>query len=107
MQAARTGRTRESSCNFGPLAPWPRSVHGLAESQSTLYVALDRAAVKKSIWLRRRAGILQDGVEQLEIAPLKIAGDINPADAETKYLPYEAWRKLLEYSNNFGAGAGM
>ena len=89
---------------FGPLPLGP----GLyIDSQSTLYVALDRAAVKKSIWLRRRAGILQDGVEQLEIAPLKIAGDINPADAETKYLPYEAWRKLLEYSNNFGAGAGM
>ena len=105
MQAARTGRTRESSCNFWPLAPWLRSVYRLAVD--ALRGTIDRAAVKKSIWLRRRAGILQDGVEQLEIAPLKIAGDINPADAETKYLPYEAWRKLLEYSNNFGAGAGM
>ena len=76
------------------------------DSMSTLYVALDRAAVKKSVWLRRRAGILQDGVDHLEISPLKIEGTINPADAETKYLPFEVWRKLLEYSNNFGAGAG-
>ena len=70
------------------------------DSISTWFVALDRAAVKKSVWLRRRAKMVQDGVEQLEVAPKKIDGEDNPADAETKYLTYAVWRRFVDYANN-------
>ena len=70
------------------------------DSLSTWFVALDKAAVKKSIWLRRRAVMLQDGVDQGEIRPLKIAGEDNLADAETKYLVFHVWRRLMAESNN-------
>ena len=76
------------------------------DSQSALYVALDRAAVKKSVWLRRRASMLQEGVEQLEIDPRKVAGEDNLADNETKYKTYGEWRRLVNASNNLSAGDG-
>ena len=70
------------------------------DSLSTWFVALDKAAVKKSIWLRRRAVMLQDGVDQGEVRPLKIAGEDNLADVETKYLVFHVWRRLMAEANN-------
>ena len=70
------------------------------DSASTVFVAKDEAGVKKSVWLIRRAAVLHDSVEHHEIEPIHIPERFMIADAFTKYLPYEVWRRHMDYLLN-------
>ena len=70
------------------------------DSLSTVFVTKSDQAEKKSIWLRRRAAVLQEGVEYNEIAPIHIPGTDMVADAFTKYLVHKTWRRLMHYACN-------
>ena len=70
------------------------------DSASVIYVIHDRAAVKKSLWILRRAAILQEAAEYGEIMAVKISGDDNFSDPETKQLHVKAWQRHLWYANN-------
>ena len=71
------------------------------DSSSCVFVIHDARAVgKKSIWIRRRAAILQEAQRMKEIIAVKIDGKDNPSDAETKALAFKMWRRLVWYSNN-------
>jgi len=70
------------------------------DSASTVFVAKDDAGVKKSVWLIRRAAVLQESVEHREIEPIHISEQYMVADAFTKYLPYDVWRRHMNYLLN-------
>jgi hypothetical protein len=75
------------------------------DSASTVFVAMDRASVKRSIWLRRRAVIVQEGVELGEILPTKISERDNCSDVETKYLIFKIWARHMHYTHNLPGDA--
>jgi hypothetical protein len=54
------------------------------DSQSTVFVANDAAAIKKSIWVSRRAAVLRDAVDLNEVKFLKIDRGDNIADYLTR-----------------------
>ena len=60
----------------------------------------NRAAVKRSVWLRRRAVVVQEGVELGEIYPTKISERDNCSDPFTKYLVFHVWRRHMHYVHN-------
>jgi hypothetical protein len=72
------------------------------DSATTVFVAKDDTAVKKSIWLIRRVAVLEDSVVHGEIQPLYISEKDMVADPFTKYLPYEVWHRHMHYALNFG-----
>jgi hypothetical protein len=65
----------------------------LLDSQSTIFVASDDAAVKKSAWLLRRSLVLRDGVKEGDFEPLFVPDKDNPADPATKYKELAVWRR--------------
>ena len=67
------------------------------DSATTVFVASNDAAVKKSVWLVRRAIVLQDGVAFDEIAPIHISEQDMVADPFTKYLVYRIGRGVFTY----------
>ena len=58
-------------------------------------------AVKKSVWLIRRAAVLEDGVVHGEIEPLHISEKDMVADPFTKYLVYGVWIRHMHYALNY------
>jgi len=70
------------------------------DSASTVFVAMNRASIKRSVWLRRRALVVQEGVTMGEVVPIKIGERDNCSDAETKYLIYSVWRRHMHYTHN-------
>jgi hypothetical protein len=70
------------------------------DSASAIFVIHDRAAVKRSIWLLRRATILQESAEYGDIIAIKIPGVDNFSDPETKQVSSKVWRRHLWYANN-------
>ena len=70
------------------------------DSASTVFVAKDDTGVKKSVWLIRRAAVLQESAEFKEIEPIHISERHMVADAFTKYLPHEVWRRHMNYLLN-------
>ena len=56
------------------------------------------SAIKKSVWLRRRALVLQEGVELDDITIYHIHESCMVADPFTKYLTYHVWRRNIEYA---------
>jgi hypothetical protein len=72
----------------------------LIDSATTIYVATDDTAVKRSMWLARRASVMQEGVEAEEIEPIKISEDLNAADMHTKYLTYPVWKRHVWHVHN-------
>jgi hypothetical protein len=75
------------------------------DSASTIFVAKDLAAVKKSIWTIRKAMVLHEGVVLNDIDPRKIDESDNVSDPGTKYLPYPAWNRHWTWTLNAGAAA--
>jgi hypothetical protein len=65
----------------------------LFDSQSTIYVATDDTAVKKSAWTIRRCAVLRDGVRLGELIPLKIGERDMTADIASKYCALLVWRR--------------
>jgi hypothetical protein len=70
------------------------------DAASTIFIIHDQRSVKKSLWTRRRALILQEAQLMQEIVALKISEADNFSDSETKNLKLKVWRRLLWYSNN-------
>ena len=57
-------------------------------------------AVKKSVWLVRRAAVLQEGVFFSEITPLHVPEYNMVADPLTKYLTFPVWSRHMWYLLN-------
>ena len=70
------------------------------DSASTIFVIADSAAVKKTMWLNRRATILQEAQMMGDIIAIKIGEHDNFADPETKLLIIRTWRRHLWYVHN-------
>ena len=70
------------------------------DSASAIFVINDKSAVKRSVWLLRRAAILQEAVEMGEIVAIKIGEADNFADPETKAMLIKVWERHLSYVNN-------
>ena len=70
------------------------------DSKTTVFVSNDDKAVKKSVWLLRRAAVLSDGTAHNEIITLHVREYDMVADPFTKYLPYGTWRRLTHYLLN-------
>ena len=70
------------------------------DSKTTVFVAKTDTAIKKSVWLIRRAAVLEDGVVHGEIEPYHISEKDMVADPFTKYLPLEVWRRHMHYVLN-------
>ena len=64
-------------------------------------LGLARTAVKKSVWLIRRAAVLEDGVVHGEIEPIHISERDMVADPFTKYLVYMVWVRHMHYALNY------
>ena len=70
------------------------------DSKTTIYVANDDAAAKKSVWLKRRVDVLHDCVGLGEVTPLYLSEKDMAADPMTKYLPYAVWLRHMNYIIN-------
>ena len=73
------------------------------DSQTTIFVANDETAIKRSIWIRRRSAILREGVDDGEIEPVKIDQSLNAADVLTKYLVFAIWKRHVWWMHNLNA----
>jgi hypothetical protein len=71
------------------------------DSASTVFVAKSDTAVKKSVWLIRRAAVLEDGVVHGELEPIHISERDMVADPFTKYLVYAVWIRHMHYALNY------
>ena len=67
------------------------------DSKTTVFVAESDGAIKRSGWTRRRALVLQEGVDQLEIKPLYVPEWANVANIFTKYLKQQVWKRHMSY----------
>ena len=70
------------------------------DSSSTTFVATNRAAPKKSTWVRRKSEELNECHELGESNPIKIDECDNFADPQTKYLTTKVWLRHLHYTHN-------
>ena len=70
------------------------------DSSSTTFVASNRAAPKKSTWVRRKSEELNECHELGESVPTKIDECDNFADPQTKYLTTKVWLRHLHYTHN-------
>jgi hypothetical protein len=70
------------------------------DSATTVFVARSDTAVKKSVWLVRRALVLTEGVDQGEIEPMHVPEYNMLADPFTKYLTLNVWKRHMHYLLN-------
>ena len=75
------------------------------DSLSSVFAANDEASVRKSIWMIRRAVVVQEAVLLKEIDAIKIADENNLADIMTKYTKYSKWRRTINILLNVGVSA--
>ena len=98
LLAPTNGTLQELSIRRGMPTPF------YVDSISTVFVATDDKAIKKSVWLIRRAGVLRDGVTYNDIQALHVPEYNNIADPLTKYLTLAVWKRHMHYLLNL-AGA--
>ena len=67
------------------------------DSATTVFVAKSDTAVKKSVWVIRRAAVLEDGVVHNMIEPIHLTERDMAADPFTKYLTFEVWSRHMHY----------
>ena len=70
------------------------------DSKTTVFVASSDASVKKSVWLIRRAYVLQDGVRMGMVTPCHLSERDMAADPFTKYLVLRVWARHVHYICN-------
>ena len=70
------------------------------DSDTTVKVAKSDTAIKKSVWLIRRAAVLEDCVVHGIIDVYHISERDMVADPFTKYLPYNVWIRQMHYALN-------
>ena len=63
-------------------------------------MAKSDTAIKKSVWLIRRAAVLEDCVVHGIIDVYHISERDMVADPFTKYLPYNVWIRQMHYALN-------
>ena len=80
--------------------PQERATPIWIDSASTIFVATNRSAPKKSTWVRRKTEELNECYEQGESDPQKIDECDNFADPQTKYLVGKVWARHLHYTHN-------
>ena len=88
------GVLQELSIRLGMATPY------YLDSRSTTFVASTDIAVRKSVWLQRRADVLQEAVEYHEIRPIHISEADMVADHFTKYLPTSVYVRHKHYLLN-------
>ena len=71
------------------------------DSATTVFVAKSDTAIKKAIWVIRRAAVIEDAMVHDEIEPIHISERDMVADPFTKYLPYEVWHRHMHYALNY------
>ena len=74
------------------------------DSQTTVKVASDDAAAKKSVWVKRRIEVLHDAVTLDEISPEYIPESDMVADPFTKHLAVNVWLRHTHYLMNDDPG---
>ena len=57
--------------------------------------------MKRSVWLKRRAKVVQDGVTHDEISPVHIPERLMVADPNTEYLKFDVWDRHMQYMLNY------
>ena len=70
------------------------------DSITTVFVSTSDTAIKKSVWLIRRAEVLQEGVSNGDLHPIHISERDMCADPMTKYLPQAVWARHMHYMLN-------
>ena len=70
------------------------------DSSSTVFVAKDQAAAKRSVWINRRVAVLLEAKEEGEVDPIKIDAKYNVSDGMTKPLSHAAYMLHLGYTHN-------
>jgi hypothetical protein len=70
------------------------------DSKTTVFVANNDTAVKKSVWLIRRVAVLTDSVKHHQITPMHISERDMVADPFTKYLTFTVWNRHMDYLCN-------
>ena len=88
------GLLQELSVLQGSLVPF------YLDSDTTVKVAKSDTAIKKSVWLIRRAAVLEDCVVHGIIEVHHIPERDMAADPFTKYLPYNVWSRHMHYVLN-------
>ena len=103
MVAAGTGHSRVIS-KRGLLQelsiPQVMATPQYIDASSVVFQAHDATAVKRAVWLRRRAAVLQEGNEDGTTNSTKIDEWNNPADAFTKVLTSEVFHRHMHYTHN-------
>lgn len=101
--AGGTGYTRVLLCR-GVMREWgypcADATPFMFDSATTIFVAKDESAVKRSIWIRRRSRVLTEGTEMGDINPVKVDESLNAADMHTKYLAHPVWKKHVWHAHN-------
>ena len=77
--------------------PQFRPIPVFCDSQSTVFVANDAAAAKKSIWVSRRAAVLREAVDDGTISFEKIAREDNVADYLTRPITHAEYLHFAAY----------
>ena len=106
-----TSEVVAASCNLNLLVPVSGVLQELRirlgskvpfylDSSTTVFVAKSDTAIKKSVWLIRRAAVLEDGVTNGEIEPLHISERDMAADPFTKFLPRDVWIRHMQFVTN-------
>ena len=88
------GLLQELSVLQGALVPF------YLDSDTTVKVAKSDTAIKKSVWLIRRAAVLEDCVVHGIIEVHHLPERDMAADPFTKYLPYNVWARHMHYVLN-------
>ena len=71
-----------------------------ADCASTVHVARDESAAKRSVWTRRLSAFVTEQVSMGEAAVIKIDEFDNVADDGTKVVPYDTYMRHMHYTHN-------
>jgi hypothetical protein len=77
--------------------PQARPTPILCDSQSTIFVANDATAIKKSVWLTRRAAVLREGVDDGDVDFIKLPREHNVADYFTRPVTHQEYLHYEQY----------
>jgi len=88
------GLLQEVHVRLGNVTPY------YLDSKTTLFVANDDQAARKSVWLARRVAVVHEGVKFSEIEPHHVPERDMVADPFTKYLAHKVWSRHMDYLLN-------
>ena len=82
---------------------WPTTIY--CDSQSTIFVAHDGSAVKRSVWVLRRTAVLREAVDMQDFIFRKVSDDDNCADGATKPIPHQKHVRCLSHTHQHASQA--